>query len=144
VGGKPGLGSKLLDGRLKPNVQAINLSVSFILAVGLAMITGWLVVSINKIDSLEKSGERLRFELQAMRQLETRRTLEVEKILGDLQAGLSTMDKRISTIERRLNIGIKSLVVGPDTAGASGQSPPPTRRIILDNGSLVIKTPLVE
>ncbi len=141
---EPGIGSKLLNARLKPNIHAINLTVSFMLCVALAMVVGWLVLSINKIDTLENSLERMRFEIQALRQLETNRILEVEKSFDGLRTSISGVENRTETIEKRLNIGVGDIGVGSATAGAPNENPPPTRRIILDDGSLVIKTPLVE
>ena len=137
---------RLLAVGLNPNMNAVNLSVSFMLSVALALIAGWLVLSINKIDALEASLEQSRLELQAIRQLQSSRTVETGRLLEGLQGLLAALDKRTKTIEGRLNIGTRNGNAGvePSTASASGQAPPQTRRIILDDGSLVIKTPLVE
>jgi len=141
VGG-PGPRARLIAGALKPNAQAVNLSVSLMLAVALVVVAGWLVVSVNKIDALEKSLEQSRLELRKISQAAAMSESEIDDYLDQVQAGLAAVDKRIKVIEGRLNIGEANRVAGQ--AGTAIQTPPPTRRIIQNDGSLVIKTPLVE
>lgn len=146
VAAEPGIGTRLLAVSQNPNLHAVNLSVSFMMIVALVLFSGWLVLSTNKIDALEAALEKSRLEFQAVKQLQSTRTVETGRLLDGLQDLLSALDKRTKTIEGRLNIGTRDGNDGvkPTATGASGQATPETRRIIRDDGSLVIKTPLVE
>ncbi len=138
--GKAGLNSKRLAQGIRPNLHAVNLAVSLMLAVALVIVAGWLVVSVNKIEELEKSLVQSRVEIQKIGQTVAMNEAELVDYLDQVQAGLSAIDGRTKVIEGRLNIGKAKRVVGSPAGGSA----PPTRRIIQDDGSLVIKTPLVE
>jgi hypothetical protein len=109
------------------------------LAVALVVVAGWLVVSVKKVDDLEQALEQARRQLQNINQSMATSESQLVDDFDRVKSGLSAMDERIGLIEKRLNIGDR-------VTGSTGvlEKPPPTRRIIQEDGSLVIKTPLVE
>lgn len=109
------------------------------LAVALVVVAGWLVVSVNKIDDLEQGLEQARLQLQKVSQSMALSESELVDDLDGVKSGLSAIDGRIGVIEKRLNIDDRV-----KTSNGVLETPPPTRRLIQEDGSLVIKTPLVE